>query len=97
MPNRTYKILEVVGVSDDSVQQAVRNAVTRAGATLNGLDWFEVTQIRGRISEADVTEFQVTVKIGFRLMDSTEVKKAKSSRRTAGASTSPDDWIEDHF
>ena len=43
MPNRTYKILEVVGVSEDSVQQAVRNAVTRAGSTLSGLDWFEVT------------------------------------------------------
>lgn len=97
MPNRTYKILEVVGVSEDSVQQAVRNAVTRAGQTLSGLGWFEVKDIRGMIKDADVTEFQVTVRIGFRLLDSNEVKKAKRTRRTAGASGNPDDWVEDHF
>lgn len=97
MPNRAYKILEVVGVSEDSVQQAVRNAVTRAGSTLSGLGWFEVKEIRGSIKDADVTEFQVTVRMGFRLMDSSEVTKAKRSRRAAGASGNPDDWVEDHF
>jgi len=97
MPNRTYKLLEVVGVSEESVQQAVRNAVNRAGATLSGLGWFEVTQIRGTIKDADVTEFQVTVKIGFRLMDSNEVKKAKRSRRSAGDAGNPDAWVDDHF
>ena len=97
MPNRAYKILEVVGVSEESVGQAVRNAVARAGATLSGLGWFEVKEMRGSIKDADVTEFQVTVRMGFRLMDAAEVKKAKRTRRTAGASGNPDDWIEDHF
>ena len=97
MPDRTYKILEVVGVSEDSVQQAVRNAVTRAGRTLSGLGWFEVKEIRGMIKDADVTEFQVTVRIGFRLLESAEVKKAKRTRRASAASGSPDDWVEDHF
>lgn len=49
MPDKTYKLIELVGVSEESVDQAVRNAVTRAGQTLKGLVWFEVTQVRGLI------------------------------------------------
>lgn len=97
MPDRTYKLLEVVGISEESVQQAVRNAIARAGSTLSGLGWFEVTQIRGLIKDAAVTEFQVTVKIGFRLLNPGEVKKAKSKRRSAGQAEDPNDWVEDHF
>jgi len=47
MPEKTYKIIEVVGVSDESVHQAVRNALMKANQTLRNLDWFEVDQIRG--------------------------------------------------
>ena len=58
-----------------------------------------MTQIRGLIKDAKVSEFQVTVKVGFRLMDEVEVKKAKKSRRTAVAAgeTGGPDWVEDHF
>ena len=62
-----YRITEVVGTSKESVQQAVRNAVRRASDTLRGLDWFEVSEVRGTIANNDVGEFQVVVKIGFRL------------------------------
>jgi len=62
-----YRITEVVGTSTESVQQAVRTAVKRANETLRNLDWFEVSEIRGTIKEGDVEEFQVSVKIGFRL------------------------------
>ena len=62
-----YRITEVVGTSKDSVQQAVRNAVKRASETLRGLDWFQVSEVRGTIAGSDVGEFQVVVKIGFRL------------------------------
>ena len=44
MPDKTYKIIEVVGVSDDSVQQAVRNAITKARQTIRNIDWFEVEE-----------------------------------------------------
>jgi flavin-binding protein dodecin len=97
MPNRTYKLLEVVGVSEESVGQAVRNAIARTSASLTGLGWFEVTQIRGSIKDADVTQFQVTVKIGFRLMEPGEVKDAKRARRRGTEVGPPDAWIEDHF
>jgi flavin-binding protein dodecin len=62
-----YRVSEVVGVSTESVEQAVRNALKRAHATLRNLDWFEVSEIRGTIGGDDVGEFQVAVKIGFRL------------------------------
>ena len=64
---KVYRVTEVVGTSSESVQQAVRNAVRRANETLRGLDWFEVSEVRGTVSNGDVGEFQVVVKIGFRL------------------------------
>ncbi len=65
--DHTYRITEVVGTSRDSVQQAVRNGVARAGETLRNLDWFEVSDIRGSIVDNEVGYFQVTMRIGFRL------------------------------
>jgi dodecin len=67
MPDKTYKIIEVVGVSDDSVQQAVRNAITKARETIRNIDWFEVGNIRGSVNKAGDLTFQVEVRIGFRL------------------------------
>ena len=70
MSDRTYRVTEIVGTSTESLQQAVRNGVQRAGETLRHLDWFEVTQIRGHIVDGQVEHFQVTMKVGFRLEDS---------------------------
>ena len=66
MPDKTYKIIEVVGVSDDSIHQAVRNALSKASQTVRNIDWFEVSQIRGALHQGR-PEFQVEVRIGFRL------------------------------
>ncbi len=65
--DHTYRVTEVVGTSRESVQQAVRNGVSRASETLRHLDWFEVTDVRGSIADGEVGYFQVTMKIGFRL------------------------------
>ncbi len=67
MPSKTYKIIDVVGVSEDSIQQAVRNALKKAAQTVRNIDWFEVTEIRGSVRNNSEPEFQVTLKIGFRL------------------------------
>jgi dodecin len=67
MPDKTYKIIEVVGVSDDTIAQAVRNAITKASQTLRNIDWFEVQDIRGSVNKAGDPTFQVEVRIGFRL------------------------------
>lgn len=66
MANKTYKKVEVVGTSRDSVTNAIDNAVDRAEESVDNLDWFEVTDIRGRVEE-DSLVYQVEVKIGFRL------------------------------
>ncbi|MFG3248742.1 dodecin [Streptomyces sp. NPDC048187] len=70
MSNHTYRVTEVVGTSPDGVDQAVRNAITRASQTLRKLDWFEVTQVRGQIEDGRVAHWQVGLKLGFRLEES---------------------------
>lgn len=67
--DRTYKIIEVVGCSEVSYAEATRKAVARAAKTLDGLAWFEVSEMRGAIRDGQVAEFQVTVRVGFRLHD----------------------------
>jgi dodecin len=63
----TYKITEVVGTSPVSFADAVRSAIAEAANTVRHMDWFEVVEQRGRIAENKVQEFQVTVKIGFKI------------------------------
>ncbi len=67
MPDKTYKIVEVVGVSEESLHQAIRNALTKASKTLRNIDWFEVKNIRGAVDKKGEPTFQVEVRIGFRL------------------------------
>ena len=63
----TYKITELVGTSPVSFAEAVKSAVAEAAKTLRHMDWFEVVEQRGRIADGKVQEFQVTVKIGFKI------------------------------
>ena len=69
MANRTYRLSEIVGTSEEGVDAAIRNGVARAAQTLRHLDWFEVTQIRGQIVDGRVEHVQVGMKVGFRLED----------------------------
>lgn len=70
---RTYKLIELVGVSSESYAEATRNAVRRASQTLRGLGWFQVTELRGLIQDGEISEYQVTLKVGFRLIDSDQL------------------------
>jgi dodecin len=65
----TYKITEIVGTSTKSFADAVQEGVKRASKNLRNLGWFEVVDSRGLIKDGQVAEFQVTVKIGFKLED----------------------------
>ncbi len=69
MSNRTYRLTEIVGTSDEGVEAAIRNGIARASQTLRHVDWFEVTEIRGQIVDGEVEHVQVGMKIGFRLED----------------------------
>jgi hypothetical protein len=75
MPDKTYKLIELVGVSESSVDDAIRNAVKRASRSLKGLDWFQVTELRGLVKEGTVSQFQVSLKVGFRILDEAEMKR----------------------
>ncbi|PZH15520.1 dodecin family protein [Streptomyces sp. NTH33] len=69
MPEHVYRVTEIVGSSHEGVDQAVRNAIARASQTLRHLDWFEVTQIRGQIENGQIENYQVGLKVGFRIED----------------------------
>ena len=67
MSEHVYKVIELVGSSPESIEDATQNAIRRASRTLKGLRWFEVIQTRGAIEDGKVAHWQVTVKIGFTL------------------------------
>lgn len=69
MSDHVYKVVEVVGSSEKSIEDAINRAVDRAGSTLKNLRWFEVLETRGHIENNAVHHYQVTLKVGFTLDD----------------------------
>ncbi|MGW5661672.1 dodecin [Streptomyces sp. NPDC003758] len=69
MTDHIYRVTEIVGSSPDGIDKAIRNGIERASQTLRNLDWFEVTQVRGRIADGRIEHYQVGLKVGFRLED----------------------------
>jgi flavin-binding protein dodecin len=67
MSDPVYKVVEVVGTSEQSVSKAIDNAIAKASGTLRRLGWFEVMQIRGNVDGGKVNRYQVTLKVGFTL------------------------------
>ncbi len=63
----TYKKIEIVGTSPVSFADAVKNAVADASRTVRNINWFEVVEMRGSLADGKVAEFQVTIRIGFKL------------------------------
>ena len=63
----TYKKIEIVGTSPVSFAEAVKAGIEEASRSVRHMDWFEVVDMRGRITNGAVAEFQVTLKIGFKL------------------------------
>ena len=62
-----HKKIEIVGTSPESFTTAAGNAVAKASESLHNLQWFEVTEMRGRVKEGKIDEYQVSLKVGFRL------------------------------
>ena len=72
MSDHIYKKIELVGSSTTSIEDAINNALERAGQTVREMQWFEVAEIRGNIGEGNVAHYQVTLKIGFTISDTKE-------------------------
>jgi flavin-binding protein dodecin len=67
MSEPVYKVVELVGTSEDSISDAIDNAIKKASKSLRHLGWFEVVQMRGSIEDGMVGRYQVTLKVGFSL------------------------------
>ncbi len=67
MSANVYGVTEIVGTSPNGVEDAIESGISRASTTLRGLNWFEVTEIRGHIDEGRVAHYQVGMKVGFRM------------------------------
>ena len=67
MSDNVYRVTEIVGTSSEGVDAAIRTGIGRASETVRGLDWFEVTQIRGHLVDGQIAHYQVGLKVGFRL------------------------------
>ncbi len=68
--HRTYKIIEIVGSSPTSIEDAIQSALAETSKTVRNLDWFEVLETRGHIVDGKVGHYQVALKVGFRIADS---------------------------
>jgi hypothetical protein len=60
-----YRVIELVGTSEESIEDAVTSAIARASSTLRNLRWFEVVRTSGHITDGMVRHYQVTLKVGF--------------------------------
>ena len=67
MQEKVYKVIELVGAAATSLEAAIQSAIARADQTLKNLDWFEVSEARGLIQDGKVSQYQVKLKVGFRL------------------------------
>jgi len=69
MSDHVYKIIEIVGTSPKSIEDAVNNALEKASKTVRGMSWLQVVETRGHIEKQKLTKWQVVVKVGFALED----------------------------
>lgn len=65
MAGHVYKVIELVGSSSVSIEDAIQTAIARAGESVRNLRWFEVVQTRGHIKDGRLGHYQVTLKVGF--------------------------------
>ncbi len=66
---RTYKLIELIGISQQGYEDAIQNAVTKAAQTVKGLSWFEVVNLSGHIQDNKITEYQAKIKLAFRVLE----------------------------
>jgi flavin-binding protein dodecin len=69
MQDHVYKVIDLVGTSEKSIEDAIVTAVGRASQTMRNLRWFEVTETRGHIEQGKISHYQVVLKVGFTLED----------------------------
>jgi flavin-binding protein dodecin len=69
MDEHIYKIIQLAGSSEISIEDAIQSAITKASNSLHHLRWFEVLETRGQIADGRIKHYQVVIKVGFTLDD----------------------------
>jgi flavin-binding protein dodecin len=69
MSDHVYKVIELVGSSPKSIEEAIENAIRKASSSVRAMRWFEVTDTRGHIENNKITHYQVTLRVGFTIED----------------------------
>jgi dodecin len=72
MKDHVYKVVELVGTSEASIEDAIKTAIDRATRTIRNMRWFEVAETRGHIEGGRIGHYQVTLRVGFTLEDGPE-------------------------
>lgn len=67
--SKVFKVIEIVGASKDSYDKAIQAAIEQAAKTVKGMSWFQVMEMRGGIKDDKIDEYQVILKVGFRVLD----------------------------
>jgi dodecin len=67
--DKVFKIIEIVGTSKESYDDAIRTAIVQAAKTVKGMSWYQVLEMRGGIKDGKLEEYQVILKIGFKIID----------------------------
>jgi flavin-binding protein dodecin len=75
MAGHTYKVIDLVGSSSESIEDAVQGAISRANETIQNLEWFQVKEVRGQIADGRVAWYQVSMGVGFRVDDPKDMSK----------------------
>ena len=65
--NHVAKIIEIIGTSETGIEDAIQSAIGRAAKTVDHLQWFQVTEVRGAIKDQQIERYQVMLKVGFAL------------------------------
>tara|TARA_R110002020_G_scaffold254617_1_gene468381 strand:- start:67198 stop:67410 length:213 start_codon:yes stop_codon:yes gene_type:complete len=61
------KVIELISVSEESIEDAIDKAVQEASKTLKNIDSVNVSNIKAHVSDKDVTSYGVNCKVSFRL------------------------------
>lgn len=69
--NHVAKIIEIIGTSETGIEDAIQTAIARAARTVDHLQWFQVTEVRGAIKDQQIDRYQVMLKVGFSLEEGT--------------------------
>ena len=67
MAGNVYKLIDLTGTSSTSIEDAVQTAIAQAARSVRNMSWFEVTETRGSIKNDKISEWQVTLRVGFRI------------------------------